>query len=283
MWSLHRPRSQPGKLQPRSLAARARRIGPGTDRRARPTQTEDLSAAVVTFADGQRLRVRSLPFLDRLRGRRSAEFRAAAAHLAAARDALERAVAIRPADRATIRRALDDAYRGVRANPNWRERIVEAVLEWFRSTIERLTSFSGAGSVFAWVVVAVVLALVVWLLWRLRLVPDRSVRARKATDHEDIDWHALARAALARGDEPEAVRALYRALLTILARRGVVPDSASLTAGECRISVGRFLPAAYTDIARATGVFERVAYGRRALAPGDLDSMRRAEEVARAA
>lgn len=238
---------------------------------------------VVVFEDGDAVRIRDDAFLDSLRGIGSAEFRAAAAHLAAMRDALERAVVRRQPDRAAVADALRNAYRGVRAAPGWRERIVRAVIDWFGSVLDRLSNFSGPGSVIAWVVVAAVLAFVLWLLTRLRLVPERSVRDRGAEGPEDVDWHRLAREALARGDEPEAVRAHYRALLAALARRGVVSDSPSLTAGECRVSVGRFLPGAYTEIARATGVFERVAYGRNALASGDLDAMRRAEEVARAA
>ena len=237
----------------------------------------------VAFADGEVLSITEDAFLDGLSGQRASDFRAAAEHLAALRDDLEKAVATAAPDRVRARAALADAYRGVRAEVGWRERIASAVVDWFRSVLERLSDFSGAGSAIAWVIVAAILLVVLWLLTRIRLVPGRAVREAREQEAAVTDWHRVAREALARGDEPEAVRALYRALLAELARRGVVPDSPSLTAGECRISVGRFLPGAFTDVARATGVFERVAYGRRALAAGDLDAMNRAEEAARAA
>lgn len=237
----------------------------------------------VSFGNGDVLVITEDPFLDALRGATGSDFRAVAEHLAALRDELESAAASVPPDREGARAALVGAYRGVSAQLGWRERIMQAVTDWFRGVLERLTNFSGAGSAIAWVVVAAVLALVIWLLTRLRLVPGRAIREAREREAAAIDWHRVARDALARGDEPEAVRAHYRALLAALARRGVVPDTPSLTAGECRLSVGRFLPGAYSDVARATGIFERVAYGRRALAAGDLDAMRRAEEAARAA
>ncbi|MCW3037952.1 MAG: hypothetical protein JWM17_3264, partial [Actinobacteria bacterium] len=97
------------------------------------------------------------------------------------------------------------------------------------------------------------------------------------------DWDRVAREAMARGDLAEAVRARYGALLASLAGRGIVPDTPSLTAGECRRAVAGGLAGVYPVVAKATTIFESVMYGAAEATAGDVDTLAAAERSVKAA
>jgi uncharacterized protein DUF4129 len=186
-----------------------------------------------------------------------------------------------PPGRAAVRSALRRAYAGVSAKPGLIQRIRRAITSALQSFLETLFSSAGLGAFVAWAIVAILLGAGAWGLTRLA-VPERRVRRRAPLREEDIDWRRLAEEALARGDHPEAVRARYRLLLQALASQGILRDSPSLTAGECRRSVRRSdRPALIPPVEEATAVFERVTYGEQPLRPGELEAMQRAEEVVR--
>jgi hypothetical protein len=234
--------------------------------------------SAVEFAEGDVIVVGLDDFLANLTGRHASHFDRAAQHIDAMRVALERARTAAPPDRAQVRAALARAYVGVSAKPGVIQRIRRAIGSAITSFLERLLSNAGLGTFFAWAIVAVLLAAGIWGLSRLA-VPERRVRKRAAIEEENVDWRQRALEALARGDEPEAVRARYRLLLKALASRGIVRDSPSLTAGETRRSVRRSeRPTLVPPVDEATAVFERVAYGEQQLRPGDLEAMQRAEE-----
>ncbi len=190
--------------------------------------------------------------------------------------ALDQARAAAPPDRAQVRASLMRAYVGVSANAGWLERTRRAIISALKRFLERIFSYAGFGSIVAWVVVGTLLVSGVWALSRA-FVPARRVRLRNADRPEEVDWRRLSVEALARGDAPEAVRAHYRLLLHALAREGILRESPSLTAGECRRSVGVERPSLVPAVSRATGVFERVAYGEQELRPGDIEAMQNAE------
>lgn len=280
----------PERITAEELAGRlvaAKRIAEEAASAPAPSRMDDVRAAVglplvVIFAEGDELPVAADGFLASLAGDRARDFRAAAAHLDALAGSLRLSVAAAPPDRARVRADLVTVYRGLSPHPGIRDRILRTLGRWLRSFLDHLGSFQGAQSVVAWLVVVALLIAALWLVSRLNLVPDRRGSAAAARA-ERIDWRRVAREALARGDEPEAARAHYRALLEALAARRAVPDSPSLTAGECRSAVAAALPDLSQVVSRATGIFERVAYGRQALRPGDLEAMRNAEQSARAA
>ena len=68
-----------------------------------------------------------------------------------------------------------------------------------------------------------------------------------------------------------------------LAGRGIVPDTPSLTAGECRQAVAGGLPGAYPVVAKATIIFESVMYGRAEATAGGVDTLAAAERSVKAA
>jgi len=232
----------------------------------------------VEFPEGDVIVVALDDFLASLTGRHASHFDRAAQHIDAMRVAFQRARTAAPPDRAHVRAVLARAYVGVSAKPGVIQRIRRAISSAIASFLERLLSNTGLGTFAAWAIVAVLLVAGIWGLTRLA-VPERRVGKRASIEEEVVDWRQRALEALARGDEPEAVRARYRLLLQALASRGIVRDSPSLTAGETRRSVRRSeRPTLVPPVDEATAVFERVAYGEQPLRPGDLETMQRAEE-----
>jgi hypothetical protein len=239
--------------------------------------------ATVDFPGGA-VQIPPDPLMEQLAGTSASDFRAASLRLSALRDAAARAASAKPLDRTALRNAVHEAYRGI--GPIRRsllDRIRSGLQAVWRFFLDALTNFRGVGSLLIWALVAALLIGGWLLLRRAPLVAEvRGIDAPAPTG-APVDWLRRADEALARGDLQGAVRALYRALLAALARRGTVADEPSLTAGECRAAVGAARPALYPAVAAATTAFERVAYGRVAATDEDVEALRRAERAARSA
>lgn len=225
------------------------------------------------------------PTLDGLAGDDTADFRRAGVRLRALREALEGAIDARPVDADDVGSALDAAYRGsIQVDPGLVERIRRAVAEFIQGLFARLFAFRGAGSLIAWAVIVGLSLLAVWLLRRMRLVPETSMETVAASGrHQRVDWIARAEEAFRAGDLRGAVHAFYRGLLTSLSGRGFLIDVPGLTAGECRSTVRVVRPDLFEAVSNATGTFERVAYGGVAPGPDEVETMRRAVTLARSA
>jgi hypothetical protein len=244
-----------------------------------PVDVDLAGATVHVPADG---------LLDGLRGNIAEEFRTADDHLAAMEDAARAAVQARPPDGARMATALLEALRGIRTEPSFFDRIrhdiwVFVVSLWQSLTraVDRVPLPRGLLALIAAGIVAVV---AVVLIRRIGyVVPERKAAAAGAGRRGKTDWERLARQAMARGDLVEAVRARYAALLAALAGRGIVPDTPSLTAGECRRAVAGGLTNAYPAVAKATTIFESVMYGRAEATAGDVDTLAAAERSVKAA
>jgi hypothetical protein len=226
------------------------------------------------------------PLLEGLSGEAAADFRRASAHLEATREALQEALARDAPVPGEVDEALERAFRGVvQIQPTLLDRIRRAVSELISWFLHRLGNFVGRSSVAAWVVLAMLLVAVLFLLRRARLVPERVVPAggpERAAD-SNVDWRRRAQEALHGGDLREAIRALYLALITTLAGRGLLADAPALTAGECRAAVRQTRPTLYPLVARATESYERVLYGGAAPREGDVRTLLEAEAGARSA
>ena len=226
--------------------------------------------------------------LDGLRGTTTEDFRNADDHLAAMEDDARAAVSAKPPDPARLSAALREALRGIRTEPSWFERVrhdlwVVIVSLWQRiaRAVNRVPLPHGLLVIVAGGILALVVAV---LLRRLGyIVPERRAPAGAPGRQKKTDWDRLAREAIARGDLGEAVRARYGALLAVLAGRGIVPDTPSLTAGECRRAVAGGLPGAYPVVAKATTIFESVMYGRAEATAGDVATLAAAERSVKAA
>jgi hypothetical protein len=225
------------------------------------------------------------PTLRSLVGDEQADFGRALARIEALRGGLESALAAPPVDPDRVDAALDEAYRGaIQVDPGLIERVRRAIAELIGGLLEKLFTFSGAGSVLAWAVIAALAVLAIWLLRRLRFVPETTMTPGRTSSRPiRVDWDAHAEEAIRRGDLRAAVHAFYRGLLSALSGRGLLRDLPALTAGECRTTVRALRPELFDAVAEATGTFERVAFGGAEPRAADVEAMRRAVALARAA
>jgi hypothetical protein len=188
-----------------------------------------------------------------------------------------------PIDRRRLTDALDAAYSDVRSDPTWLEHLRRFLGRALTEILERLGTFTGAGSVVAWIIVGLLALGAVLLIRRLAIVPERRRTRTTEAAETPVDWARIADEALARGDLVGAIRARFRMLIVALSDRGVVVDEPSLTAGECRLAVRSAMPGACLTVSRATEVFELAAYAHASLTTRDVDALREAERVVRAA
>jgi hypothetical protein len=251
---------------------------------ARMRQVEEaMGFPTVVRIEGADMAVPADPVMASLTGSSAGDFSRAADRLGALRDSLERATSTAPVDADVVESALTDAYRGVlQVDPGIIERIRRAIGELIQGLLARLFSFQGAGTIVAWAILVGLGILAVWLIRRLRLVPETSMEvAGGGTGAPRVDWIARAEDAVRAGDLHLAVHAFYRGLLGALSGRGLLIDAPGLTAGECRSTVRAVRPELFDAVADATGAFEQIAYGGAVPEPGDVDTLRRAVSLAR--
>jgi Domain of unknown function (DUF4129) len=225
------------------------------------------------------------PVLQGLSGDDASTLELAAQRLDALEASLTDALAADAPDAARIASALSAAYAGtVPPRPDAFQAVLSALGDVLGAILQRVgDALAGAGNVQGWVVLLGIAGSVLVVLLRARLVPDRVSTAGRAARSGSgaVDWAAAAEAALRAGDLHEAVRALYLAMLAVLAGRGIVADAPALTAGETRFAVQRVRPAIFPAIARATESYERVVYGGATPDQRDVEHLREATAQAR--
>jgi hypothetical protein len=176
--------------------------------------------------------------------------------------------------------------RSILARPEFRvpqPSLFDRARTWLAEALGRLiTSLftGGIGSALAWTILAVVVALMIFVATRvLRTVqhePTRPGPARAAAARRSpIEWRQEAEACEARGDWKNALRAHFRALIGDLLARGMVRDLPGRTSGEYRTDVAVNLPVAAEDFAAATELFERAWYGDVPTGPDECARFRR--------
>lgn len=146
--------------------------------------------------------------------------------------------------------------------------MIDRANEWISEQIGRFfeaLAGGGGGAVAAWVIFGLFAALVVFLVYRLsrtvQTTPRVEVAAPAPSTRSVRDWLADAEQFEAERHWKEALRCRYRALVTDLVDRNLLPDVPGRTAGEYRSDVAASLPASSEDFARATGLFEDAWYG----------------------
>lgn len=160
------------------------------------------------------------------------------------------------------------------ARPSWVTRIRQAVQRWFAERLADLFG-SGVGRTASWVVVGVVVVAALVLVARLaagtrrgagRDGPAPALHVRRSVH----DWLDQARAALAIGDNGEAVRCGYGAVVAALAAGGLVDEIPGRTVGEYRAQLRASAPDRVAAFVRASDVFETVWYAQRAASERDV-------------
>jgi hypothetical protein len=158
--------------------------------------------------------------------------------------------------------------------PSLVERIQRDVLDWLARTLSNVV---GAG-LGAWIVLAVILALVVLVVWRVgggvTRDPGSGVAVASGRLRPAADWRAEAEAHERAGEWRLAVRARYRALVADLAGRGFLHEVPGRTAGEYRAELRNALPSATPPFSGATELFEGAWYGKRPTGADDAEHFR---------
>jgi hypothetical protein len=190
-----------------------------------------------------------------------------------------------PADAAEARRLAEEILSQPEYQPPT-EPWYQQALEWVSERLARLFGSiggSGGSPVVGWVVVAIVVALVGLLVWRL--VRDRRGRGRRqgpeATEVVEarVDWRAEAARLEAAGDWKGGLRARYRALVAALAARQALDPGVGRTTGDHRSEVAERAPDGAEPFDAAAELFDRAWYGGRPTGPTEAE---RFDELARA-
>ena len=179
-----------------------------------------------------------------------------------------------------------------RYEPTLLERIGRRLGEWLQRLFENLnlpnvgggTFGGGAGTVVAWVLIVLALAVAVFAVVRavqrrVRRPPADSTPATTTdVEHERRakDWADEATRMEREGRFKDAVRARYRELVRTLVDRDQLPDVPGLTTGELRQALGRTTPAAADAFDRACTTFELAWYAELPVDADDLARLRTA-------
>lgn len=149
---------------------------------------------------------------------------------------------------------------------SWLDRAIDWIFDRFPSF--NLTASSGGSRLFSFIIVAVFIGLLIFILSRLRFrnkgeaeAESDDVEITVAKARRADEWLAEAERFEAAGDWKLALRARYRWLLAELFERGTLSDLAGRTAGEYRGEVNSVLPDGAGAFAAATDLFELVWYG----------------------
>jgi len=147
---------------------------------------------------------------------------------------------------------------------------------------------AGGTSLLLYLVLAALVALLVWIIVRVARTWVRSPKAEVETDDEPVvetprtqrEWRSEAEAAEAESRWKDAVRARYRELVSELIDRRVAVGVPGRTTGELRADVSVNAPRASAAFSEATLLFELPWY---ADVPTGIDENRRFKELAAAA
>lgn len=169
-----------------------------------------------------------------------------------------------------------------------KEGLVDRALDWIGERVGRLLSsgIGTGGELLGWVLLAGLVALVAWLVRRIRPTVRRTADAVAAPVVEveeqrtAREWSAAAAEHEAAGRWVEALRCRYRALVTELVDHEAVRDVPGRTVGEYRAELAAACPPAAPPFEDATAVYEDAWYGHgRAGAEESARFARRADEV----
>lgn len=158
--------------------------------------------------------------------------------------------------------------------------LVERILDEIGRLLGKIVGGIGAGNqVVAWMVVAVLVGLLAFGLWRAvrALQTDPGSRGGVAVDgrrRPAADWRAEAAAHEAAGRWRDALRCTWRATVAELAFRGLVEEVPGRTTGEYRAGVAHALPAGAAPFTEATHLFEDAWYAAVEVGPEDAARVR---------
>ncbi|MCJ1672773.1 MULTISPECIES: DUF4129 domain-containing protein [unclassified Rathayibacter] len=166
------------------------------------------------------------------------------------------------ARRLLLEELADPRYRA--AEPNWFDRLVQAVRDWFTSLTLPGDGVGVPLAALIGVLVLVVLVVVALVLaGRPRLRQRSRVTGAVLADDDGrsaAELRALAEAAAARGDWDEALVERFRALVRALDERTILTVSPGTTAHGFSRRAAAVFPASADALRRSADAFDRVRY-----------------------
>ncbi len=147
-----------------------------------------------------------------------------------------------------------------------RPSLLDRLRDWLLERIADLVGAGqGTGSLGAWAVGLLLLAVVGFVAWRVtrgvRPDPVSASPVAGVARRRPAEWRAEAVAREAAGEWRSALRCRWRGLVADLADGGVVEEAPGRTAGEYRRQVARHRPSAAGEFTAATALFEDAWYG----------------------
>jgi Domain of unknown function (DUF4129) len=181
-------------------------------------------------------------------------------------------------DAGQVRRTVEEVlarpeYRGLRPS------LLDRTWGWVLDQISRLldTLGGGGGSLVAWAVILVVLAVFVaaaaWFLRGVRADPDVADPVTGAIGRVAADWAAEAAGHEQAGRWRDALRCRYRELIAELAAAGLVEEAPGRTTGEYLAELCVSLPDAEPSATALTRAFEAVWYGSAPASGSDVQAL----------
>lgn len=167
------------------------------------------------------------------------------------------------------------------------ESLLDRGFRWVNEQIRDLLGsiFGQTGStIVGWIVLALALAAIIYLLWRVmprsrlsRQAPDVVLERSELTRAGRAEWLSQAEQAEDEGNWAEAVRARYRATVAALIDRREVDDQLGATSGEYRRSF-KAPPQRKEPFGTVTDRFEEVWYGGATAQAHDAELLRRLDD-----
>jgi hypothetical protein len=150
--------------------------------------------------------------------------------------------------------------------------IREKIADLLGRTVQALSG-GGAGSIVGWLIIGALVAVVLYFVIRVARTTQRSPEQPAEVSIEvrrsPTEWRAEAERYEAEGQWKEALRCRYRATVSDLVARKVVPDIPGRTVGEHRVDVRAASPDAGVPFNGAAELFEQAWYGNRATGPAE--------------
>lgn len=194
-------------------------------------------------------------------------------------------------DPAVLARIIEEERIGDRATPEWVQELERIVREWLDSIFSRL-DVTVPDPVFEWIlpiasaIILLVVALLVWRLWRrgvrrrdmVETLADKDGALPVVAVAEGLpdDVLAYADAAAADGRHRDAVRALFGGAARSLGEKGVLPRTKTRTTAELLADVTRSRAPLTPALTELAGVFEPAWYGHHEPGAPGFDSAREA-------
>jgi hypothetical protein len=148
----------------------------------------------------------------------------------------------------------------------WLDSLTRWIADQMRKLLEGSNHLAGLSAAITGLIALVVIALLVWILPRVRRERASTVTNGAVLDDGTITadaYRELATRAIREGRFEDAVLDGFRAIAKDMSNRGMLDDAPSCTAHEVSMALASNFPEQADRLARAADLFDSVRYGQR--------------------